>query len=682
MIRLLRKELAFHWRRNRRSFSLWLLVLLSFSTGMALILWRDRWRGITQQQIQQIQSQRGLLELRVNQHRTTALDWGHWDTMHAFAAGEDPQFVARELQPSSIVADRQFLMVFDSLGRPLTTEPVLPLSETLRRCIEARLQRLRRLTPAAPMDASFGFYCRDDDQGQVLLGAGTGIRPSQGGTPERGWVIHMSALERPSYNSSLNQTFREIDSSIALRSAESGSQTQPDQQAIASISELLEPGKRYVMQPRFPAMETAREAAAQSIPGWLAINLIALSLVPAGLLVARQRRLPGRIRTLQDLRAERKRRHQISRMLMSRRHLLMTLDSNPEAFTGCWLAAVRVEPKAGRVEQGQKALQNLALVLDQRISPRGMTQMDQQTLVLAFSPPTDTDGEPTGLLESLQDVLNSTWPEAQACRCGGLVAPLQAGDETEQLLSLYNAATRLAPGTPLQIVRPMRNRADGSAARAIGPGSGGRPGPLALATPEASGNPVVQIVAGQTVRLYSPIRTRPDPDNTGGTGALAEALTLLRSSGATGESFALPITAGRLEREGAALTAALSAVSRDLRRRLVLEVAESMQMVQSTALPNIARDLKELAVQITISDFGNSHVPLQAAFRLEPTYLKLSAEYTRSIHQDNIDSLVDFLLSYCRYKQCTLVLQGVETLSVLQYWQRKGVQAFQGPACG
>jgi len=49
LIRLLRKELAFQWRRNRRGLTLWLLLLLSISTVLALIIWRDRWRVLSQQ---------------------------------------------------------------------------------------------------------------------------------------------------------------------------------------------------------------------------------------------------------------------------------------------------------------------------------------------------------------------------------------------------------------------------------------------------------------------------------------------------------------------------------------------------------------------------------------------------------------------------------------------------------
>jgi hypothetical protein len=101
LIRLLRKELAYQWRCNRGSVLLWLLVLVTVSTGLALILWRDRWRGLAQQQRQQIENQRGLLELRVNQHRTAVLDWGHWDTMFAFTGGEDGRVPLRGVKPEA-----------------------------------------------------------------------------------------------------------------------------------------------------------------------------------------------------------------------------------------------------------------------------------------------------------------------------------------------------------------------------------------------------------------------------------------------------------------------------------------------------------------------------------------------------------------------------------------------------
>lgn len=668
MIRLLRKELAFQWRHNRSSVMRWLLVLLSISAGLALIVWRDRWRGLAEQHRQLIENQRGLLELRVNQHRTAVLDWGHWDTMFAFAGGEDPAFIARELLPSSIVADQQMMLIVDSQGRALAEVPETTLDSSLRRCVEERLQRLQVLTPKAPMHISFGVYCRSE-RGRVVLGAGTGIRASNGSLPERGWVFHLSTLERPSYNSSLNQTFREIDRAIGRGGAPAGSAVQP----IPGISELLDPGESYVIRPRLSALATGREAALLSIPGWLVINLLTLSLLPAGLLLARQRRLSTRIRTLQNMRADRKRRHQLSRVLMNRRHLLMALHTNPRSFKGCWIGALHLQ----EAPAGEISLQTLAAALDQHLGPRAMAALDQHTLALAFSPrsvPSAGD-ELAAVLGSLQAALDILWPEPGTCTCTGVVAPLQAGGETEQLLTLQAAASQLPAGTPLQIFTARGGESDGSSPPSPGPAVPDSP-PGERVPPAVSLAPVMRIVDGQARRVYAV--------NTPGAGSgLKEALARLQDADGdgTGPSVGLPIAAATLAEGGADLTATLAALPLHLRRRVVLEVKESLLMASSEAMHSTAKELQRLAVRIAIADFGISHVPLQAVFGLMPSYLKLGADYTRSLHQDNVDNLVDFLLSYCRYKGCTLVLQGVETATELQYWQRKGVETFQGAAC-
>jgi EAL domain-containing protein (putative c-di-GMP-specific phosphodiesterase class I) len=186
----------------------------------------------------------------------------------------------------------------------------------------------------------------------------------------------------------------------------------------------------------------------------------------------------------------------------------------------------------------------------------------------------------------------------------------------------------------------------------------------------------MRIVDGQARRVYAV--------NTPGAGAgLKEALARLQDADGdgAGPSVGLPIAAATLAEGGADLTATLASLPLHLRRRLVLEVKESLLMASSEAMHSTAKELQRLAVRIAIADFGISHVPLQAVFGLMPSYLKLGADYTRSLNQDNVDNLVDFLLSYCRYKGCTLVLQGVETATELQYWQRKGVETFQGAAC-
>lgn len=689
-MRQLRKELSYQWRHNRRNVSTALLVLVALSAASALMLWRDRWRLIKNQHAQQIHTQQGLLELRINQHRTTALDWGHWDTMYSFAGGGDPGFVARELRPSSIVADRQLMLIVDRRGRTLAMEPTSSLSPGLHRCLEQRLARLRPLTARASMNAAFGLYCRDDQR--VLIGAGTGIRPSQGGQPERGWVIHLSSLERPSYNASLNRTFREIDRVTNLRSGAE----EPMARTLISISGLLEPGERFVMEPSLNTVETARRAATLMLPAWLALNLVALGLVPVGLLLARQRRLPGRLRQLQEQRADRNRRHRISQVLLHRRHLLMQLEANPQAFSGCWIVALHAAAADREGSLPPKTLQTLALQLDQRIGPRAMALMDRRTLVMVFSPQQGVAAQ-----TELEEALGPAGPEGDRQRWSGCLAPLRPGGETGQLLNLSAAAAAgPAPGDRLRLIDPCT-----AGAITPAPATPGQRPTERWIRQLTAGNytiePVVRLAGDQAEPLYHVLLCRPWLDQPTGDheqpdsgmrapgvlhapafelALLGEALARLQQPGTIEHALGIPLAAASLEDGAPALMVRLAAAPLELRNRLVLDLEESQLMAESAGLQGTVQELHRLGVQIAIDGFGTSHVPIQALFDLKPTYLKLGPTYTQRLQDENVDALVDFLLSYCRYKRCGLVLQGVESRMQRQYWQQRGVRLFQGSA--
>jgi EAL domain-containing protein (putative c-di-GMP-specific phosphodiesterase class I) len=102
-----------------------------------------------------------------------------------------------------------------------------------------------------------------------------------------------------------------------------------------------------------------------------------------------------------------------------------------------------------------------------------------------------------------------------------------------------------------------------------------------------------------------------------------------------------------------------------------------MRMADSVALRQAVGSLQHLGVRVAIDDFGNQPLPIQALFQLEPAFLKLEAGYSHRLQDESVDDLVAFLLSYCRYHNCTLALQGIASSEQLQYWQRRGVKAFQ-----
>lgn len=665
MIALLRKELSYHLRYNRRSLSLWLLLLLGLSVGSFLLIWRERWHALERSQGEQIQTNLGLLELRVNQHRTTALDWGHWDTMYAFAGGQDQNFVERELLPSSIVADRQVLLISNAAGRTLALKPRTPLTAGLRSCIEQRLQRLRQRTPGAAITTAFGLYCRDGEQ--VLIGAGTGIRPSGGQAAERGWVIHLSTLERPSYNPSLNRTFRAINRSIVLQDRSKTDRPATQAQTVAGISELLPPKERFVMLPPLDAMATARRAAEQAIPPWLALNLAGLTLLPGGLVLARQRRLPTRIRMLQDIRTERKRRQRIARVLTTRRQLLLLLEHPPQSLERGWIAALHVAEPATEQEK-QRTLENLALAISEQLQPEAMGLIEPETLALVIA-------------ARHSELLRNQLQQLCHPQCGGSMAPLQAGQGARQLLGLCAARRHRQAAEPIEVLQGVDPQ-----------GGDGQPARLPieqwqrqLATGSFRLEPIQAWNSGRAQTLYTAIRLHPWLPGTAqgeersaiDAGLLQAALSWLERSSDPAAVVGITLAASSLEAGGATLIAELGSARADQRARLVVELSESMRMADSVALRQAVGSLQHLGVRVAIDDFGNQPLPIQALFQLEPAFLKLEAGYSQRLQDESVDDLVAFLLSYCRYHNCTLVLQGIASSEQLQYWQRRGVKAFQ-----
>jgi hypothetical protein len=42
--------------------------------------------------------------------------------------------------------------------------------------------------------------------------------------------------------------------------------------------------------------------------------------------------------------------------------------------------------------------------------------------------------------------------------------------------------------------------------------------------------------------------------------------------------------------------------------------------------------------------------------------------------------MVEFLVAYCRYQGCLLIMQGIETEASRRHWTRLGVEALHGAA--
>jgi EAL domain-containing protein (putative c-di-GMP-specific phosphodiesterase class I) len=691
----LRKELAHLRRLNHTRTRLLFLLILVVSAASALLLWRSNRDKLIAQSNEQAQSKLGLLELRVNQHRTTVQDWGHWDDMVAYVTGKDPGFVARELNLSSIIEDHQMLIVFNREGQQLTvrSKPRIPVGAPLLACIEQRLQVLQSLTPEAPSRHTFGFFCQVGKE--EVIGAGTSIRSSKGSLPEYGWLFHLSTLQRPNYPDSLNHTFRTISRTVVHRRHGELALEQP----IPAISELLPPGERFLLVPLLSPFEVAIAAAEDTITDWLEINLGLLSLCSFGLLLRRQGRLTRHIRDRQELQSARKRLYRKSQVLASRRHLLIAFTGDPGTHRGSWIAAIRLarvgghgaSPKPATLEQ---CFQSMAQALSAEFQSQLMGRMDQETLLLAFKPGRQS---PAALVQNLSRIVQQ--PEHAAAASGFCpvccVAPLQPVGQVQQVLNLCLALGQLAPGQAIAFL---------SAGVSAGPLLPRRPAEATSAAPilsPADGlvqmDPVVALLADERRVLYREVSfaagaasvdgsvdTPPEPQRNHQLDLSLIRLVLdwlqqpSKNSGA--QDYGVSLSLDSLSSPGhfLAVLEILQTLPVPRRRQLVIEMTETLLMFDPDHFATQVRQLRALGVRIAVTDFGTGYVPIPELFALKPDFLKLSAEYTPQLHDETIDSLVDFLVSYCRYTHCTFVLQGVDRPQQLHYWQRMGAKVFQG----
>ena len=90
------------------------------------------------------------------------------------------------------------------------------------------------------------------------------------------------------------------------------------------------------------------------------------------------------------------------------------------------------------------------------------------------------------------------------------------------------------------------------------------------------------------------------------------------------------------------------------------------------------KQLQDLGISIAIDDTSINAPPIKAIFTLKPNYLIVGPGLVDQMHDPNADTVVEFLLAYCKYKHCLLVMTDVSSADTLTYWKNRGVAAFEG----
>ena len=697
----IQRELQVQRQDHTGAFGLALVLWLVGSGVLAVALWLNQWQDLQRRADLQNETNRGLLDLRVTSHKDIVLDWGHWDPMYAHAGGEDEEFVAREVLPTPIIADGQTLLIVQPDGT-MRNYPATPLSASLRSCLQQRLQRLNERTRDRDRVDGFGFHCSAGQQSAI--GAATAIRASGNRGPNRGFLMHFSWIERPSYNSAVNRAFREISAAVQEQNTPNAAHR------VHALSELVQPGHSVVLQGAATDLERKLTALTNMVLPWLGLNLLAVVGGGGALLGLRGLRLSQRRSDWKNRSRLRLIRQELPGPLLSQNELLEAINRDRQSLEGCWITALRMNITmfsgvSSRSGAHTHALGQLGERLQERPGTRLLALGEDSNLLLIFRPenaarPDQELQRMAALLHRLEEALSETIKLTVV----GRITPLDRDHPRQQLTDL--AMVLSAAGReehPLLFLREgVAGRAtelrqqlhiDFSVNQLV---ENLRDHRFAL-------EPVVVMderAANRQRIAYSEMLFRLPPDMNQAMTVqevilslerssnvhlidqlmLRKAIELLRATRDPEQTLGINLSTvsfgSRAHFES--LLAQLRALPEPLRKRLVLEITETAIVEKHELWSEKLQQLRELGVRIAIDDFGVGFASIAYLFRFQADYLKLDLSYSQRLDDRNVDALVDFLLAYARHNSCELVLEGIETEQQLQVWHRRGVRLFQG----
>jgi len=706
-IRSIRREWQHQRREHPHRLTSALLIWMVLSASLAGVLLQQRWQLQQQRQSRQGQTDQGLLELRVNSHKITALDWGHWDPLYAYAGGDDPSFESRELANSSIIQDGQGLVIVDAKQRPLVARGSAigaGLSAELSRCLNTHLQQLAARSRAGQGDRAYGFYCQAGQQS--LLGAGTAIRRSGSTGPERGWLMHFSRIERPSYNAAVNQAFSRINASLSSAPGQAGT-------AAPAVSELLPNKQMLMLKPAIPAWHQLWLAAEGMAPGWLGVNALVAIAAGGSLLSLRQLRQ-------RDVQLERARRNQLRLLrqelpgpLLSRSELLQTISQQapgetPESLRNeLWIAALQVKVMLFRdaIRQRSEA-QNQALAwlgerLQQLEPTRHLALGENNTLLQVIEPLSSEAREEQQQIEWQLQALQQAMADVMQLAVGGILTRLDSNDITQQLADLAlvlslgdsSGGIRHMPEGVAESARDLRrqqsrdfhlNRSFETLQDhryALEPvlervGDGWQPAyseMLFRLPQELEGSISVQelvlaLERNQNIHLLDQLMLR-------------RAIALLHEPEYADQRLGVNISAVSFgsDQHIQALVAQLRSLPEAVRRRLVLEVTETALINRPELWEQRLQQLRDFGVRIAIDDFGVDHSSIAYLKRFPVDLVKIDTSFIADLGTDSGGStIVAAVIALAHALGLGVVAEGVESIEQLASLYTLGCDQAQG----
>ena len=683
-----KKEYLYSKKRSAKSLRFIWRTFIVASSALWILLFQDNLHRASAKYRREKEVHSGLIQLRLNQHRTTVKDWAHWDDMYEFALSGNEKFIEENVMHTSIAVDNQQLIFAQETKEPKDLKKV-ELKAELKKCLSKELHIFK--TQKLPITDSREIVCKTSERS--YLGSITSVLKSDGRGPSRGFLIHLSSFERPSYNNSLNKTFKDIADNLVKhghfidRTISTDPLTVIDQKNNIKITSL-------------PAIYESTE---KTLPLWLFINTCLWFISIICLAFARNMRMKSLINA-RELRSR-------SSIETSSVRSLITYSSVfiEKPTRNYWLALINMSiemPKTFCTNAESRRYANTILQarLKQDDGHIMAAQDKENNIIWIFQTYSSTESPCEvlkGILSSFEESVNRT---PRTC-VSAIVSQCNFTNIKGAIDNLTLISANICSAKTLQKVE-LVSESGNSEAEQIRAVQRLDYFVEQLVTKQEIGHKFENVYniesAYQTpkklvykeILLLLPEEAR-DQISVGDFICSAEKNNLIHIIDIKMLKLAISILSNKQSHHlmiGINLSAKtfsekkhfeeiieiLKLTSRPIRQKIIFEITETAFIEDSNVLKPRVQIIRDLDAKIAVDDFGSGYTSFAQIFNLDVDFIKLDLLYTQQLTNPDVDALVSFLKTYSKNRSSQLILEGIETLEQLEHWLSKDIHAFQG----
>ena len=704
--RSVRRELVRQWQHNRHRSVCMLMLVGGAVLGGISLSWLSSWNEINNRHKSDIEFSLGLLEMRLKEHFSQAQLWSHQNALHELVEGRNTSLGLDSLRRSIAAGDQHYALVLNRNGEILAQAPQPVLSRALTDCIQQRVARMQTISDHRAGDLTAGLYCAAGQQ--VVVGAISTIGKDHHAPSAVGYLVHLSPLQRQSYTSAVREWFRRLANDLEIHPGAADHL----QGKGMHLNDLL-PANQHLdlKQEHTSFLSLTTETFQAVLLPWLTAGAIAAYLSATTLLALRHHRLDQARQQLKGLRRQRMQRLRLKRMLVTPRQLQHSLDTAQDSDSMKWIACLdftdRPESTTSSTRNPintDKVTYELVEGLRDSLNPEAISRVDSRKLVLLIDASRDWSSEEvlTSQFSEICSRLTDQMKARQAVILRALISPVEPSRGSLQIRDLVFQLSSMPLESGVQIWRPQQPDPTRTDSTSSSSGEYDERWLELMGADCHEQHPSIVFRAGQATTLYTrltfnafsrlletsssasflPLRMLHQSKDSPALDRhmLQQALAMIENDASACGRTLVRLSGNNLSNQEAfnKLLHDLESRSTAERHRLIVEFEAGSLLSSPGYCRQQIKQLQELGVSIAIDDTAINAPPIKAIFTLKPNYLIVGPGLADHMHDPNADNVVEFLLAYCKYKHCLLVMTEVSSSDAIAYWQNRGVTAFEG----